>query len=305
MRRRPLLKRISRRLVVLLSVGLVTCGLSGCLSAYAPVKPVSQLPSDNFVSPLMAKFAPSNDRDWAPEQAVMPEVQLVSHEVRLKNIRQCDYRTAEDFTVSYHDKTYSLSGVKTVDVIVVPFAESPEMAHMMMSFGFENGEYLGVSVEARREKGESYNPIKGMLRQYELIYVVADERDLIQLRTNHWLDEVYLYRLNLTADESQEMFLDVMRRVDALADQPEFYNTISNNCSLNLFEHLKKIRPETIHLDDIRVLLAGGADRMLYDAGLLRSEDTFERTKEAARVNYAAYRWRDNPQFSSLIRVRR
>jgi uncharacterized protein DUF4105 len=300
-----LFERIFRRPIARLSIGLLVCALSGCLSAYAPVKPISQLPDDNFVSPLMTKFSPSHDRDWAPEQAVLPEVQLVSHEVRLKNIRQCDYRTADDFTVSYHDKTYSLSDVKTVDVIVVPFAESPEMAHMMMSFGFDGGEYLGVSVEARREKSESYDPIKGMLRQYELIYVVAEESDLIQLRTNHWLDEVYLYRLNLTASESQEIFLDVMGRVDALADQPEFYHTISNNCSLNLFEHLKKVRPETIRLDDIRVLLAGGADRMLYDAGLLRSEETFERTKDAARVNYAAYRWRDNPQFSSLIRVRR
>ena len=276
----------------------------GCAVGVPESQPIAKL-QEAVCAPVVERYAPSHDRQWAVEQAVLPQAEFDGCDATVRNIRRCDFRSAEDFSISYYDKTFSLDDVRSVDVIIVPFSQWPDIAHVMMSFGFEGEEYLGVSVEGRREVKESYNPLSGAARQYELIYVVADERDLIPLRTNVWLDEVYLYRLNLSPEEARSMFVDVMRRVNRLEETPEFYHTITNNCSLNLFEHLKKVRPEQVRLNDMRILLAGQADRMLFEAGLLATEETFEQTRMAARVNYAAYRWRDDPQFSALIRMRR
>ena len=137
---------------------------------------------------------PSNLRDWSPDQAVLPYAETSGDLVHVHNIRNCRYFSADSFVVQYYDKTYDLRTLETVDFIVVPFPNLPRLAHTMLSFGFDGDEHVAVSVEIRREKGETYQFLRGIMDKYELMYVVGDERDLVKLRTNYRGDDVYLYR---------------------------------------------------------------------------------------------------------------
>ena len=171
----------------------------------------------------------------------------------------------------------------------------------MLSFGFAGRDYLAVSVEIRKEQGESFGPLKGFFRQYEIMYVLGDERDLLALRTNHRLDDVYVYRARATRQQVRELFLDVIRRVNKLSVEPEFYNTLTNNCTTNIRNHINRLSADRVPYD-YRVLLPGYADRLAYDLGLLQSDGSFEETKRRARVNYLAFLHRDSPNFSVRIR---
>ena len=258
-------------------------------------------PSLKLNEDLFKSFKPSNDRDWTPGMEVMPKADLMGDKVAIRNIRSSQYRTYDDFDVYYYDKTFDLGKLTTVDFIVVPFNDMPGIAHTMLSFGFENKDYVAVSVEIRREKGEKYNVLKGFLRQYELMYVVADERDVIVKNANKSPSEVYLYRSTATPEQARELFVDVMKRVDKLIDEPEFYNTLTNNCTTNIRRHINHLKPDRVPYD-YRVLLPGYADRLAYDLDLIEHNGTFEQTKESAQINYQAYLYRDDPDFSQKIR---
>jgi hypothetical protein len=262
----------------------------------APMFPSFRLNNDLFKT-----FRPSNDRDWTQGMEVMPKAYFQGDKITVSNIRASQYRTYDDFDVYYYDKTFDLSKLTTVDLIVVPFNEMPGIAHTMLSFGFEDKDYVAVSVEIRREKGEKYNVVSGFLRQYELMYVVADEHDVITKNANKSPSEVYLYRSTATPEQARELFVDVMKRVDKLVDKPEFYNTLTNNCTTNIRNHINHLRPDRVPYD-YRVLLPGYADRLAYDLDLIEHDGSFEQTKERARINYQAYLYRDEADFSQKIR---
>jgi hypothetical protein len=255
-----------------------------------------------LATPGCKTIKPSNDRVWTPDQSILPTAEFRGELLKVHNVRHCDYRTDEDFTVRYDDRVYDLNELDSVDFIVCPFPEQPQVAHTMLSFGFEDGEQLAVSVEIRKELGEQYSPVDGALRQYELIYVVADERDVIRLRTDQWLQDVYLYPTKATPGQARELFVTVMRRVNKLAAEPEFYDTLTNNCTTNIVDHINELAPNRIPFDH-RVLLPGLADEYAYDLGLIDSPDSFARTKRRAKINALAYRFRDAPDFSAKIRL--
>jgi len=245
---------------------------------------------------------PSKTRDWSPDQAVLPRASVRGNLVMVHNIRNCQYRSTDDYTVRYYDKTFDLDKIRSVDFIVVPFPEMPSLAHTMLSFGFDDRDYLAVSVEIRKEKGETYNPIKGALRQYELMYVLGDEHDLIALRSNHRHNDVYMYRGRATPEQARRLFVDVIERVNKLDAEPEFYNTLTNNCTTNIARHVNDLSPNRIPLSDYRVLLPGYSDRLAYDLGLIDNSLPFEEARERARINRPAYAYRDSPDFSAGIR---
>lgn len=250
-----------------------------------------------FSDPLV----PSNDRTWQPSLAVLPTATVRSNEVTIRNIRNCYYFSEDVYAVRYRDKTFRLDDVKSVDFIVVPFKDSPSLAHTMLSFGFSDGDYLGVSIEARLEEGEVYSPIKGALRQYELMYVLADERDLISLRTEHRLVDVYLYRTNVKPEGARQLLIDMLVRANELARQPEFYDALTNNCTTNIIQHVNRIKPGKVPPTLVSIL-TGHSDRLAYDLGLLDTQQSFEATRLAARVNGRAHEYRDSAAFSDLIR---
>ena len=219
----------------------------------------------------------------------------------MHNIRDCRWRTLTDFTLAYYDKTFDLDRIRSVDFIVVPFNEMPSLAHTMLSFGFDDGEQLAVSVEIRSERGDEFSPIKGFLRQYGLIYVVASERDAIQRRVNCDLTDVFLYRSTATRQQAQKLFVSVMQRVDKLYREPEFYDTLTNNCTTNIRNEINQLHPGRVPYD-FRVLLPGYSDELAYDLGLIKHDGSYQMTRDRARINYLAYKYRDDPAFSRKIR---
>ncbi len=209
--------------------------------------------------------------------------------------------------VDYYDKTIDLNRVRSVDFIVVPFKDMPALAHVMISFEIAEPDgkrdHLAVSVETRKERDEQYNPIEGSTRQYELIYVVADEKDVIQFRTNYNGEDVYLYHTVASPDAARALLVDVLARVNQLSVTPEFYDTLTNNCTSNIVQHVNRIKPNRI-VADYRVLLPGYSDALAYDEGLIERHGTFQETKQRAYVNPLAQRYAGREDFSELIRRR-
>lgn len=277
----------------------------GCNSVPTTVEPASTqealFPTLKLNGDLLKSLKPSNDRDWTPEQAVLAYADIEGNRVTVHNIRDCRWRTLDDFTLAHYDKTFDLDKLTSVDFIVVPFNETPSLGHTMLSFGFNDEDYLAVSVEIRKERGEAYSPIKGFFQQYGLMYVVASERDVIQRRVNCDLSDVYLYHATATPEQARELFLDVMQRTNKLLREPEFYDTLTNNCTTNIRNHINHLKPNEIPYD-YRVLLPGYSDRLAYDLGLIERHGSYEETRLRARVNYQAYLHRDDPQFSQSIR---
>jgi hypothetical protein len=250
---------------------------------------------------------PSHFRDWVPEQAVLPHAEFHGNQVTVRNVRNCQYFAHDVYLVDYYDKTIDLRFVRGVDFIVVPFTLMPALAHTMLSFEIappgEGPQYLAVSVEIRKEEGEQYNPAKGSARQYELMYVLADERDVIQQRTNFRSEQAYLYHTVATPEMARLLFVDVLSRVNQLAKEPEFYDTLTNNCTTNIVQHINRVRPNRI-VADLRVLLPGYSDALAYDEGLIERHGTFLETRQRAHINPLAERYAGREDFSQLIRRR-
>ncbi|MBP86254.1 MAG: hypothetical protein CMJ64_06005 [Planctomycetaceae bacterium] len=284
-----------------LATACLVLTLSGChslwpgksLSTLAPTPPLGHTPAKALL--------PTHDREWSPDLATLPRVEWSGDRAIVRNIRDCVYESDDDYVISYYDKQFDLSKIQTVDFIVVPFKEAPSLAHTMLSFGFEGGDYVTVSAEARLEKHEKYNPLAGALRQYELMYVVAAERDAILRRTRHRGVDVYLYRTVATPEQARSLFADIMERVNRLGENPEFYDTLRNNCTTNIVTHLNSLRPGRVPLD-LRILLPGFSDGLAYELGLIDTTLPFAETQRRARVTDLANRNADASDFSTQIR---
>ena len=242
---------------------------------------------------------PSNDRDWEPDLAVLPYAGINGNLVTVHNIRNCDYRTETDYVVHHYDKTFDLDKLRTVDLYMVYWG-SPYMAHTMVSFGFDGGSYLCFSIETRKEKGEGYSAIKGLYRQFELTYVAADERDLVRLRTNYRKGEdAYLYRLRGSPEQARKLFLDYIHRMNALYQQPEWYNAITDNCTTG-------IRVQRAAADrapwDWRMLVNGYGNELLYERGRIDTNLPVAELKRRSYINDKAKAAGRDPDFSARIR---
>jgi len=242
---------------------------------------------------------PSNDRDWQPDVAVLPYATFNSNMVTLHNIRNCDYRTETDYTVHHYDKTFDLAKLKSADLFLVYWG-SPYIAHTMMSFGFGDGNFLCFSIETRKEKGEEYSAIKGFFKQYEITYVVADERDLVRLRTNYRHEDVYLYRLRVNRDMMKKVLLDYLQRVNRLKEQPEWYNALTDNCSTAARSHMAPYNPEAKL--DWRIIVNGFVDQFIYEQKILDQNLPFAQLKARSYINARGQAADRDPDFSRRIR---
>jgi hypothetical protein len=244
---------------------------------------------------------PSNNRDWQADVAVLPWAEISGDRVTVHNIRNVDYRSETDYTVRHYDKTFDLSQLRSLDLFLVYWG-SPSIAHTMMSFGFEDGGHLCFSIETRKEVGEAYSAIKGFFKQFELTYVVADERDLVRLRTNYRVGEdVYLYRLDVPMDFARKVLLDYLREVNSLKDRPEWYRAIATNCTTSILRHTTKFNPEARF--DWRLIANGYLDEMLYERGRLDRTLPFAELKRRSLINPRARTAGSNDDFSRLIRT--
>jgi uncharacterized protein DUF4105 len=243
---------------------------------------------------------PSNSRNWQPDVAVLPWADIQGTRVTIHNIRNCDYRSETDYTVRHYDRTFDLAKLKSIDLSLVYWG-SPYIAHTMLSFGFEGDGVVCFSVETRKEIGEAYSNFKGFFRQYELTYVVADERDLIGLRTNYRGEQVYLYRLDYSADLVRRIFLDYLRKVNSLKERPEWYNALTGNCMNSIRIHTAPYNPDARL--DWRLIINGFIDEMLYERKAVDTSQPFLELKKRSLINERAKGLDKSPDFSQLIRV--
>jgi hypothetical protein len=248
-------------------------------------------------------IVPSNDRDWAPEVARLPYATIAGDLVTLHDIRNFDYRTETDFTPAYYDRTFNLRRLDAVD-LVTSYWMGPAIAHVFLSFGFGD-DHVAVSIEARKERTEGYSSVQGFFKRYELIYVVGDERDLIRVRTNYRRDppeDVYLYRVRTPADNLRRLFLEYVRAINALRDEPRFYDTLATNCTTTILLHTQ-VNPGHLRLS-WKVLLSGHAAEYAWEQGRLDTSLPFEELQRRSRINDAARAADRAPDFSRRIRDR-
>jgi hypothetical protein len=244
----------------------------------------------------------SNSRDWQPDVAVLPHATIDGDRVTLHNIRNFAYRTATDFTPRYYDKTFDLRRLQSVDLISSYWA-GEAIAHLMVSFDFGGQDYVAISIETRKERTEDYSSIKGFFKQYELIYVVADERDVIRLRTTYRQppEEVYLYRTRIPQAQARRLFLDYVREINHLVEQPAFYNTLTTNCTTNILFHARA--SGGIARYNWKILLSGYAPAYAYENGRLDTSLSFGELKQRSHINARAQTAGDAPDFSQRIRA--
>jgi hypothetical protein len=240
-------------------------------------------------------------KPWRADLMVLPHVEFEGETITIRNVRNCRYRSESDYDVRHYDMRFRLTDVRTIDFIIVPFKETALLAHTMLSFGLADGRHFVVSVEARLEQDQDYSAVAAAGRRFPLTYVVADERDVILLRTLVRDVQVYLYPGRAQPQQIQDLLVDMLARVNQLHRQPEYYDSLTNNCTTNLVDHVNKLRPGRIPRD-WRVLLPGHSDRLAYELGLLEIQGPFEYARSNYQVNQLAGLYADDPEFSKRIR---
>jgi hypothetical protein len=244
-------------------------------------------------------ISPSHDREWRPEVAVMPRVFIDGDRVRITGVRNFDYVNRNDFTVRWQEREVLLSHLTALDFYVSYFSEGP-VGHTFLSFIFDNAPPLSISIETRPEVGEGFAPISSLFKQFELIYVVGDERDLVGVRTNHRRESVYLYRLNASAEDARRLLLVYLARINELADQPEFYHLLTNSCTINIVRYANAAG--RVGRFDIRHLFNGLVDSYLYHSGRVDTTLPFAELRRRSLINAAAQAADGSPDFSQRIR---
>lgn len=247
-----------------------------------------------------ATVRPSNDRDWSPEVARPPTGEVRGDTLTLHDVRNFTYRSETDFTERWETRTYDLNAIEGADLFL-SYWGSPAIAHTIVSWQFRDAPPLAISIETRKEKGESYSAIRGFFREYELYYVAADERDVIGVRTNHRGEDVFLYRVRATPAEARALLLDYVATMNELAAHPRWYNAAVDNCTTGIrvhVEHTGEAPPW-----DWRILVNGYADQMLYERGSVNTELPFDELRRRSDVVARAQAAGDAPDFSARIRA--
>ena len=249
-----------------------------------------------------SRIQPSNDRSWRTEEALQAYADIEGDRVTVHNIRNFQYRTETDFTPAYYDKTFDLRELDSVDVFSV-YWMGPDIAHIMLSFGFAGRDYLAVSIEARKEQGEGYSTVDGFFRHFELFYVVGDERDLVGVRAIHRNDppeEIYMYRIQAAPEGARRLFLEYFRNINALREQPEFYNSLTTNCTSTVWMNAR-VNPNHVPLS-WKIIVSGHLPEYLYEKGRLDSSLPFEELRARGHVNERARAAGTAADFSQQIR---
>ncbi|MDH4261930.1 MAG: DUF4105 domain-containing protein [Spirochaetia bacterium] len=247
-------------------------------------------------------FHPSNDRDWSIDQMILPYGEINANLVHLKNIRNFSYITSHEYIPDYYDKTFNLNKLRTVDFIVEPFDRTGLAAHTFLSFGFDNDEFVSISIEIRKKKGDSFSPLRGLFRQYEIMYVISDERDVVKLRVKYRKDPVYIYPVKFMEPEKLRLlFLSMIKRANELRKTPEFYNTLNNTCMTNIVRHFNEVADKKVFFS-FKILLPGFSDKLAYQLGLIDTNLPLKKIREHFYINNRAMKYADSPDFSKLIR---
>jgi hypothetical protein len=250
---------------------------------------------------LFLRIPASNNRDWQPDVSVTPHAIVNGELVTIRGVRNFEYRSETDYTPRWEDRTYDLRKLDSVDIIAV-YWTGKAVAHIMVSFGFQDQDYLAISIETRKAKGESYSTLAGFFRRYELYYVVADERDVIRVRTTYRQpqEDVYIYRSRTSQKNIRRSFLDYIQAMNDLCERPRFYNTLTTNCTTSILMHAR-INPDSPPMS-WKVLLSGYVPDYLYELGRIDTTKPFAELEKLSRVNERAHAADKASSFSQCLR---
>lgn len=247
-------------------------------------------------------LAPPIAGPWADDHAELPRVEFAGRTVTVQGYRNFEYRSANEYVPRYETRTFDLDALESVWYVLVPFSTDWRgPAHSFLTFGFADSTFVSVSVEARRQVGKPYSMLGGMLRRFQVIYVVGEEKDLLGVRAVHREDDVYLYPIRATPEGVRALFVEMLERANALRERPEFYNTLFNNCTTNILAHVNRVSPRQIRYGP-GILLPGYSDRVAHENGLIDTELTLEEARTRFRVGERARAHWVDPAFSTRIR---
>jgi len=214
---------------------------------------------------------PSNERDWQKDVAILSYATFDDNLVTLHNIRDIKYKTENDYEVSYYDDVFDINKLNGIDFIAT-YWMGPSIAHTFLSFSFSDGRHIAISIEARKEKDESFSVLSGFFKENELYYVVATERDLIGVRTHirkNPPEDVYMYQIKADTEVEKRVFLDYMKKINTLKSKPKFYNTLTTNCTTTIWDN------SLAHYAHIpfswKILVSGYTTEYLYEKGFLKT----------------------------------
>ena len=246
-----------------------------------------------------ASIPPSNMRGWSPDVARTARAAFNGSSVTIQNVRDFKYKSETDYEQRWETRTYNLDRIRGVDLFL-SFWGPTQIAHTIVSWEFDDDQYLAISIETRKEKGESYSAVRGFFRQYELYYVVADERDLVGLRTNYRGEQVYLYRIRVPASQARVLLVDYLNEVNRLVDHPRWYNALTQNCTTAIRGHAQNAGAGGRL--DWRLLANGYLDQLLYERGQINTDLPFAGLRARSNITERAKAAGDSPDFSARIR---
>lgn len=277
-------------LIAILLAAFVRPFLRGLVAALLPVVAVAL---------WWASIPPSNTRDWSPDVARTARAAFHGSLVTIQNVRNFKYRSETDYDERWETRTYNLERICGVDLFL-SFWGPTQIAHTIVSWEFDDGQHLAISIETRKERGESYSALRGFFHQYELYYVVADERDLVGLRTNYRREQVYLYRIRVPPSQARALLLDYFDEVNQLADHPRWYNALTQNCTTTIRGHAQ--RTGAGGRLDWRLLANGYVDQLLYERGQINSDLPFADLRARSNITERARAADGSLDFSARIR---
>ena len=245
------------------------------------------------------RIAPSNDRIWADDVAQMTTGTVDGTHVTLHNVRNFEWRSNTDYTQQWETRDYDIDHLNSVDMITSYWA-GPAIAHVLISFGFDDGAHVVFSVEIRREKHQSFSEIGGFFKEFELSILAADERDVIRVRTNVRGEDDYLYRIHMPVQDVRALFLSYIGQANSLVKQPRFYNTITVNCTTlvyHMMQHIVGYLPM-----DYRLLLSGYIPEYVYRVGGLDNRFSLAELRARGHITERAKKADRSESFSADIR---
>lgn len=255
-----------------------------------------------FLTSIFIK-SPGLDKNWNKDQQILSYAIIDENEIHLYNIRNITYRNTTDFDVSHYNRTVKLEDLETLDYMIEELKGFPGFAHTLLSFGFKDGSHIAISVEIRKEKGESYSPLKGIKREFELMYVIAEERDVLNLRANYRNDTIYLYPINIQKSSLDSLFVSMLEKTNELQTKPEFYNTFTSTCTTNLVEEVNKNTELTVFKYHPYVLLPRYSDKILINRNLIKTDLTnIDDVRNRFNINKKAREYQYSEAFSKGIR---
>ena len=264
-----------------------------------------------FILGLFVWFAwwsshtPSLYRNWTQTESVLSDISFSWGLVSVKNVRNFEHISETKSIAAYYDSIYDIEKIESLYYIIEPFSDYDWPAHTMLSFGFSNGQYVTVSAEVRKEKWESFDALKWIMNQYEIVYIVGDENDLIKLRANIRKDIVRLYPMDTSKEQMQELFIAVMHRADKLSKEPEFYNTFWNTCATSILWHVNALRDNNISGFDMKILLPSNSDKIAYSLDLIDTNLSLVEARDYYKINDLSQEFANAEDYSLKIRKER